>query len=61
MNINMNKNQPKNHHLTIRINETQYKRLMNHLKKESEETLSNVIRKSLHRYLDDENNKPKIN
>lgn len=57
----MKKNQPKNHHLTIRINENQYKRLVNHLKNERKETLSNVIRESLHRYLNDENNKPRIN
>lgn len=57
----MKKNQPKNHHLTLRINESQYKRLVNHLNKERDQTLSNVIRESLHRFLNEENNKPIIN
>lgn len=57
----MKKKQPKNHHLTIRLTECQHRRLLNHLKKESEETLSNVIRESLHQYLNNESNKPKIN
>lgn len=56
----MKKNQPKNHHLTIRINDSQFNSLRTYLKKVHDENLSTVIRESLQRFLNVENNKPKI-
>lgn len=57
----MKKNQPKSKHLTLRINECQYNRLLAHLRQQRKENMSNVLRESLNRYLNQESNKPKTN
>lgn len=58
----MKKKQPKNHHLTIRLTECQHRRLLTHLRNEKvNNTISKILRESLHQYLNNESNKPKIN
>lgn len=57
----MKKNQPKSKHLTLRINECQYNRLIARLRQQRKENMSNVLRESLNRYLNQESNKPKTN
>lgn len=42
---------PKDHHITIRLNEAQFSRLVLHLKRHKKETRSDVIRNSIHEYL----------
>lgn len=45
------KNLPKSHHITIRLNEAQFGRLVLYIKKHRKETRSDVIRESIHQYL----------
>ncbi len=47
-------NLPKTHHITIRLNESQFSRLVLHLKKHRKETRSDVIRESIHQYINNQ-------
>lgn len=52
----------KSHQIRIRINNCQYERLLTHLRNEKvNNTISKILRESLHQYLNNESNKPKIN
>lgn len=51
----------KNHHLTIRITESQLEMINNFITEQKEKNLSEIVRKSIHNLIKENNSKTNIN